>query len=122
MGNIAFVVIFGILVCYIDAKEKNWNLNLDPSVTNGRFGMNTNLGYSKNNWNAGINHQYQNLPGKDYHRFGGSVGYDNGRFSVKGHGHYDNTGNWGAGINLGWRFKRSLPNYRVSSYILYASS
>ena len=112
-GNLIFVAVVGVLLCYVDAKEKNWNLDLEPSVTNGRFGMNTNLGYNKNNWNAGINHQYQNLPGKDYHKIGGNVGYDNGRFRVSGSGHYDNTGNWGIGASLGFRWKRSLRKVSI---------
>ena len=140
LGKIALVLLVGVLICIVDAqrnkllddlklpdlklddkKEKNWNLNLNPMVNNGRFGLQSNLDYKKDNWKFGVEHQFQDVPKpfKDYHKFGGSVGYDNGRFSVTGRGHYDNTGNWGAGINLGWRFKRSLPNYRVSSYILY---
>ena len=134
-GTAAFIVLVGVFLCSVDSQEynpdwknnlklnykkeddksKNWDLQLEPSITNNYPGLKASLDYQKNNFRAGANYQYQNTPFNDYHKVGGNIGYDNGKFSVKGTGHYDNTGDWGAGIKFGWRWKRSLRKVRISN-------
>ena len=134
MGNAVFIVLFGVLLCHADAgrvKRGNWDIGLDPQISSGKPSLTGSLGY-KNGGLSANGHYTETFGGRDhwggslgydkggfstgldykgtkgYDRFGGHIGYQKDNFHVKGTGFRDSTGNWGAGVSLGWRFKRSL--------------
>lgn len=107
------IFLLGLLFCYADAgredleiirnKRADWSLGGSYGKTGGRDHWGANVGYKKGGFSSGVNYQGT----KGYHKVGGNIGYQNDRFSVKGTGFRDTTGNWGAGVSLGWRFRRS---------------
>ena len=129
-----FIALFGALCFYVDAgriKRGDWDIGLDPAINNGAPSLTGSLGYSNGGFNA-KGHYTETFGGRDhyggslgyekggfstgvdykgtkgYDRFGGHIGYEKDNFNVKGTGFRDNFGNWGAGVSIGRRFKRSL--------------
>ena len=109
------IIMLGVLFCYVDAGTVKGDLDIarnkrgditfggNYGKTGGRDHWGANVGYKKGGFSTGVDYQGT----KGYHRVGGNVGYQNDRFSVKGTGFRDTTGNWGAGVSLGFRWKRS---------------
>ena len=131
------MVLLATLLCFVEGislrqKRGDWKFDLDPSVSNGKFSLGSRLGYEdkKSGFKTGVDYT-KNFGGNDrygahigyekdgfstglnyggtkgYDRFGGHIGYKKDNFHIKGTGFRDSFGNYGAGLNLGWSWKRS---------------
>lgn len=129
------VVLLATLLCFVEGirqKRGDFKFGLDPSVTNGKLSLASQLGYEdkESGFKTGVDYT-KNFGGNDrygahigyekdgfstglnyggtkgYDRFGGHIGYKNDNFHIKGTGFRDSTGNYGAGLSFGWSWKRS---------------
>ena len=128
------IALFGVLCCYYDAegvKHDNLEVNVDTDIHSHavqpnfsgilrkkrQFTLGGNVGWrGRPTWGGSLGYNFGRgySTGLDYsgsigyNRFGANIGYQRGGWNVKGYGHVNTRGGWGAGASIGYRFKRSL--------------